>query len=199
MQSCSIIIPVYQEPRIEKTIKNLIDEFRYNKINNEIIIVVDKAPNDNTDQVVKRIAKTYNEIHYSIRNEKKGVADAIKEGIRNATNEVSIIVMADGSEKPKDLVKILLKMSEGYDMVMGNRFAKGVEMKSYPRKKMIANRLCNIAIRIFFNFNSKDITNAVKAYRTEILKKINLESKGFEIFAEIPLKIFKSGFKNFTF
>ena len=135
MQSCSIIIPVYKEPEIENTIKNIIDEFRTNKIKIEIILIVDKAPNDDTDMAVQRTAKKYSEVHYSIRNTKKGVADAIKEGIKKATNEISMIVMADGSERPQDLVNIVSKMSEGYDMVIGNRFSEGLKMKSYPKKK----------------------------------------------------------------
>jgi len=142
MLSCSVIIPVYKEPEIENTIKNIIYEFRANKIQTEVILIVDKAPNDDTDIAVQGIAKKYNEIQYSIRDTKKGVADAIREGIKKARNEISIIVMADGSEKPQDLVNIVSKMSEGYDMVMGNRFAKGLKMKSYPKKKLFVNRLC---------------------------------------------------------
>ena len=77
MLSCSVIIPVYKEPEIENTIKNIIYEFRANKIQTEIILIVDKAPNDNTDIIVQGIAKKYNEIQYSIRDTKKGVCPNI--------------------------------------------------------------------------------------------------------------------------
>jgi len=196
--SCSIIIPVYNEPNIKNTLLELINTFHKKNIEFEIIVIVDSTPNDNTDEIVKNLTLQHKEIKSIIRKGKKGVADAIKVGIKNSIKETTLVVMGDGSERPDNLIKLISKMSKDYDMVFANRFAKQSKRKSYPIKKLIANRVCNFIIRLFFNFRSQDITNGVKVYRTKILKDLVLDSHGFEIFVEIPLKLFLNGYKNFT-
>ena len=109
-----------------------------------------------------------------------------------------MIVMGDSSEDPDDLIKMYTKINDGYDMVFANRFSKNSKFEDYPSNKLFANRLCNNTIRVLFGINSKDITNAVKAYRTSFLKQINITSKGFEIFVELPLKSYLLGAKNFA-
>lgn len=196
--SCSIIVPVYKEPNIRNTLLELINTFHKKNMEFEIIVIVDSIPNDNTDEIVKNLTLENKEIKSVIRNGKKGVADAIKVGIENSIKDTTLIVMGDGSERPENLIKLISKMSKDYDMVFANRFANQSKRKSYPIKKLIANRVCNLIIRLFFNFKSQDITNGVKVYKTKILKDLVLDSCGFEIFVEIPLKLFLKGYKNFT-
>jgi len=196
--SCSIIIPVYKEPKIKKTILDIIETFTQEKLDFEIIVVVDNADFDDTYSIVQELAVQHQEIKSFFREEKKGVADAIKTGILNAEKNVTLIVMGDGSESSETLINLVSKMSQNYDMVFANRFSAQSKIKSYPKKKLFANRLCNFVIKFLFNFKSQDITNAVKVYKTNILKNLILDSQGFEIFAEIPLKLFKQGFCNFT-
>jgi len=194
---CSIIIPVYQEPNIKNIILELIETFHKENFEFEIILIVDSSKNDNIDEIVKALTLEYDEIKSTIREGKRGVGDAIKTGIKNATKETTLIVMGDGSERPNNLIDLILKMSKNYDMVFANRFSNQSKIKSYPIKKLIANRCCNFIIRLFFNFKSQDITNAVKIYNTKILKELVLDSQGFEIFVEIPLKLFVNGYQNF--
>ena len=198
-KSISIIIPIYNEEKtIMDTLKNILDIFQKNKINFEIILIIDIAPNDNSLEIVKSMSNKYKEIKYFLRNNKQGIASAICLGIENAQNEITMIVMGDSSEDPNDLVKMAKKISEGYDMVFANRFSNDSKFKDYPKNKFFANRLCNTTIRFLFRINSKDITNAAKAYQTKFLKQINITSNGFEIFVELPIKSYLLGAKNFT-
>lgn len=195
--SCTIIIPVYKEPRIKKTILEILHYLKPKNLDFEIIVIVDCAKNDYSDIIVKELSENYKEIKTFINKEKKGIASAIKTGIQNAKNDVTLIAMGDGSETPENLLKLVLKMSENYDMVFANRFSSSSHIQSYPKMKLLANRLCNFSIQLLFNFNSSDISNAVKVYKTLILKNLIIESTGFEIFIEIPIKLFKNGYKNF--
>ena len=197
--SYSIIIPAYKEEKtIEKTVKGIINIFKENHLELEVVIVIDKVPNDSTFDIVNELSKSFKEIKIISREGRQGVASAIIEGIKNVQNSVTIIVMGDSSEDPKDLVKMALKMNEGYDMVFANRFSNEGSLTGYPKSKMLANRLCNWSIRILFGINSKDITNAVKAYKSEILKKLQISSTGFEVFAELPIKSYRKGYHNFV-
>jgi glycosyltransferase involved in cell wall biosynthesis len=198
-KSISIIIPIYNEEKtIMATLKNILFIFQQHKINFEIIIIIDIAPNDNSLKIIKSLSAQYDEIKYFSRTGKQGIASAIYLGIENSQNELIMIVMGDSSEDPLDLVNMIKKMSEGYDMVFANRFSKGSKFKDYPKNKLLANRLCNNTIKFLFGINSKDITNAVKVYRTIFLKQIQITSEGFEIFVELPIKSYLLGAKKFA-
>ena len=199
MKSVSIIIPAYKEEDfIEKTITCLLDSFRGKDLKFEIIVIIDSVPEDNTLQIVEDLAKNNTEIIMIKRKGKHGVANAIKTGIQKAINETIMIIMADNSEKSDDLLKIVIKMNEGYDMVFENRFMGDAHIEGYVFKKLIANRLCNFAIRVLFGIKSSDITNAVKIYKTIALKNIDITSTGFEVFVELPVKSYINGYRNFA-
>lgn len=197
--SISIIVPAYKEEQfIENTLRENIKALRKDNFEFEVITVIDKVPNDKTFEIVEQLSKSFDEIKIIAREGKQGIASAIKEGITYASKDIIIILMGDKSEDPNDLPKLIFKMNEGYDMVFGNRFSSDARFEGYPMKKYILNRMCNFAIRILFGIRSSDITNAVKAYRATILKKINITSSGFEVFAELPIKAYLRGYKNFA-
>jgi len=160
--------------------------------------VIDDAPNDRTLEISQAYAKIHKEIRVISNKTKIGVGNAIKEGIEKAENEVIIITVAGKHADPNDLVKMAEKMNEGYDMVFGDRFSNGLRLPGYQLKKLIANRLCNLAISVLFGIKARDITSGVKAYKAEILKKMEINSKGFEIFVEMPVKAYIMGNKNFA-
>ena len=199
MRSTTIIIPAYKEEKnIEAVLKNLCRDFSNAGIEFEILVIIDKAPNDKTHKIVETLSRDLKQIKSFQREEKISVASAIKEGIKKSSNDITIIAMADNSESSQELVLLAKKMDDGYDMVFGNRFIGGRKPHDYPLKKLIVNRICNFIIRVFFGINSTDITNAVKAYDSSLLKQLEITSVGFEIFIELPIRIFKNGHKNFT-
>ena len=124
-KSTSIIIPAFkEEEKIKNTLTGIINSFQKENIKFEILVVIDIVSNDKTFDIVKDLSNSFNEIKIITRNGKLGVASAIKEGILNVSNEISLIVMGDLSESPEDLVKMILKMNSGYDMVFANRFTQ---------------------------------------------------------------------------
>jgi len=198
-KSISIVMPAYKEEEfIQQTLLNFINEFRKNNIDFEIIVIIDRVPNDNTYTKALEISKKNQEIQIVVRDGKHGIGRAVTKGIECATKECIIITTAEISEEPEDLVKMCLKMNDGHDMVFGNRFYPGAKRRGYNRKKHIGNRLCNYTIKILFGIKSNDITNGVKVYKSEILKNLNLRCTEFDIFAEIPIKAYLKGYRNFS-
>lgn len=195
----SIIVPAYKEEYfIKDALESLLSAFRNSNREFEIIVIVDEAPNDSTLEIVQNIEKFAKELVVISRKGKQGIGSAIREGIKNSSKPAILIATAEISEDPLDLIKMMDKMDDGYDMVIGNRFYKSAKRDGYAPKKYFGNRLCNYTIKILFGIKSNDITNGVKAYRSHILKNIRTSSYGFEIFAEIPIKVFQNGFKNFA-
>ena len=138
--SVSVIIPAYKEEEfIEDAIKKLQNKLEENKFVYEIIIVLDKAPGDKTEEIVKKLIKENNKIRLITRANKLGVGSAVKDGIKNSKNETILITTAEISEDPDDLIKLLNKINEGYDLVSGNRFFQGSKIEGYSKKQFIAN------------------------------------------------------------
>jgi glycosyltransferase involved in cell wall biosynthesis len=197
--SFSILIPAYKEEKfIEETLRNFILTCRKNLLDFELITVIDNAPNDRTLEIVNNLSKEYSEIIVVSREKKQGIASAIKDGINKAKKDVVIIAVAGKHVNPNDIILMAEKMNEGFDMVFGDRFTKGLRISKYPTSKLIANRLCNTAISFLFGIKAKDITSGVKAYKTSLLKNLKFYSTGFEIFVEIPVTVFLKGGSNFA-
>tara|TARA_B110000014_G_C19979287_1_gene507058 strand:+ start:214 stop:930 length:717 start_codon:yes stop_codon:yes gene_type:complete len=196
--SVSIIVPAFKEEEfIEETLKNYLEVFSAAKIEFEIIVIIDKVNGDKTDQIVKKMAIDKKEILFVIREGKKGIGSAIKEGIKKSQNNNILIATAEISEDPNDLVKMVKKMNDGFDMVFGNRFYLNAKREGYSKKQYYANRLCNYTIKILFGIKSNDVTNGVKVYKKSILKNLKLTGTSFDIFAEIPIKAYQNGNHNF--
>lgn len=196
--SVSIIVPAYKEEEfIEETLKKYLQVFSEGRIDFEIIVIIDKVDNDKTDEIVKKIAKESKKISFIIREGKKGIGSAVKEGIKIANKKNILFAQAEISDDPDDLRIMIEKMSDGYDMVFGNRFFLNAKREGYSKKQYVANRLCNYTIKILFKINSNDITNGVKIYKSEILKNLKLTGTSFDIFAEIPIKAYQNGNHNF--
>lgn len=162
------------------------------------MLVVDDAPNDKTLEIAQQYARQHKEIVVIENSGKNGVGSAVKQGIKKASKENIIITVAGKHADPNDIVRMAEKMNEGYDMVFGDRFTNGLKLYKYPLTKLVANRLCNLAVALLFGIKSKDITSGIKAYKSEILKNMKIRSQGFEIFIELPVMAYLMEYTNFA-
>jgi dolichol-phosphate mannosyltransferase len=103
--------------------------------------------------------------------------------------------MGDLSDDPEDIIKLVNKIEEGFDVVCGSRFIKGGKATDYPVIKLIAHRSYNKFFAFIFGLDLEDLSNAFKAYRRVIFNSILIESDGFEFGVEVLLKAHILGFK----
>jgi uncharacterized protein (TIRG00374 family) len=201
MSKVSIVIPAHNE---EENIPVLMDVLiptleSYEETKNFEIVIVNDNSKDGTGSLIDSLAMKDTRIKPVHRITTPGFGNAVKTGLKNATGDILIPVMADLSDDPHDIAKMVKKIEEGYDIAYGSRFCPGGSTNGYPWKKMIANRTFNNSVRLLFGIRHKDITNAFKAYRREVLDAIgidNLEANGFDLTVEIPLKAHILGFKS---
>jgi len=192
----SILMPAHnEEEALEKTFTGLIEELNKHKIAYELIIIDDNST-DKTSGIVDHLSRQYTGVKAVHRKSESGFGKALRAGIEHISGDVVVIMMADSSDDPGDVVKYFRKIEEGYDCVFGSRFIAGGKVYDYPTLKLIINRLANTFIRILFFIKDNDITNAFKAYRTEVIRAISpIESDHFNITVELPLKAIIMGFK----
>lgn len=167
--TASFIIPAHNEQdNIADTVRELLPVLREEDIPYEIIVVNDNS-SDRTPEVIAELMAEDPRVRTANRMPPGGFGRAIRSGLELVTGGLVIIYMADRSDDPRDAVAYYRKIQEGYDCVFGSRFRRGSKVESYPRLKRIANRVVNRCIQVMFWCKFNDLTNAFKAYRTEVI------------------------------
>lgn len=188
--SISIIIPCKNEENtILKTV-NILKKKIKNKITNYEFILINDFSTDGTLKVIKKISKNSKNVNFN-NNKNKGLGGAINLGVKVSKKKFIVIVMADLSDDPNDLIRYYNEINKNnFDAIFGSRFTKKSKVIDYPIRKLIYNRIFNFLVKIIFLSDYNDFTNAFKIYKKSTLIKLKpFVSENFNIFLELPLKI----------
>ena len=191
----SIVIPARDEEGcIAQTVRSLSSQLKQNSIEHEII-VVDDGSQDSTWQILKQECAEITELKAIKSPAPHGFGRAISRGLDAIKGDAVVIMMADESDDPRDVVRYWRKLQEGYDCVFGSRFVKGGKVIEYPKIKLVVNRLANLFVKCLFRHGLNDTTNAFKAYRREVIDGVRpILSPHFNITVELPLKAIVRGY-----
>ena len=166
----SVIIPTYNEEKsLGRTVNDLTIVLQKEQVPYEIILVNDNS-SDTTPEIIKGLMDNNSNIKTINRKPPGGFGRAIRSGMELVSGEAVVICMADSSDDPLDVIKYYNKLEEGYDCVFGSRFIKGSSVENYPVAKLLVNRIVNKIIQWLFWCKFNDLTNAFKAYRTEVIR-----------------------------
>ena len=192
----SIIIPAKdEEGDIENTLIRFHNILKKNNVEHEILVINDHSV-DSTLEILSSLEKKVKELKIINNSGKPGFGLAIRKGLENYSGDIVAIVMADGSDSPKDLINFYFKSVKNYTCVFGTRFSNGGSTKDYPLVKYIMNRFFNNLVRLIFRIKYDDITNAFKVYTREAIEGSKpFLSNHFNLTLELPLKIIIRGYK----
>ncbi len=183
----SIIIPTLDEGKnIEKIINDVKKKLEGKYLFE--IIVVDGNSKDKTLEVVKNL-------NVKITENCAGKGLAIREGFKNASGKIVIIMDADDSHSADELFALIDNIKNGYDVCMGSRFLDGGGTDDMPRYRMIGNLFFVYLVNIFWGSKYTDLCYGYRSFNKKIINKMNLKSKGFSIETEISIKVAKLGLK----
>jgi dolichol-phosphate mannosyltransferase len=190
----SVIIPARNEREsIGAIVAALTAELRAEEIPHELL-VVDDSSDDGTAEAVLAIGADDPAVRCIRSPRPPGFGQAVRSGLDEYTGDAVAIVMADLSDSPKDLVRYYRVLENGFDCAFGSRFVRGGSVHDYPKFKLVLNRLVNLGIRVLFRHGYNDTTNAFKAYRREVIDRIQpLLSNHFNLTVEMPLKAIVRG------
>ena len=184
----SIIIPCYNE---QKTISFILDKVRNLKDYDKEIIVVDDCSTDGTKEILKKLENSI-EIKILYNDENRGKGYCIKKGIDSSTGSVLIIQDADLEYDPNDIPKLINPIKNGNaDVVYGSRFAGSEEKRVLFYWHSLGNKFLTTLSNMFTNLNLTDMECCYKAFKSKIIKDINLKENRFGFEPEITAKISK--------
>ncbi|MCD6023915.1 MAG: polyprenol phosphate mannosyl transferase 1 (Ppm1) [Fibrobacteria bacterium] len=191
----SVVMPAHNEAgSIEEVLRLLYAALEADGIPHELLVVNDNS-RDATEAVLTALEREIPTLRHVNNAPPNGFGLAVRKGLDNAEGDAVAVVMADGSDSPRDLVRFYRKMLEGYDCVFGSRFMAGSVVVDYPPHKKILNRLVNFQIRALFGLRYNDVTNAFKMYRSEVIRGLRpFLSNHFNLTVELPLKAIVRGY-----
>jgi glycosyltransferase involved in cell wall biosynthesis len=178
----SIVIPARNEAI---SLKTLLPRISSLGLASEVI-VVDDGSTDETAQVSTQHGARVIHHPYGMGN-----GAAVKSGIRATTGDVVVLMDADGQHDPTDIPRLLAKLEEGFDMVVGARNAES--QASIGR--LAANTFYNRIASWMTGHPIMDLTSGFRAAHTEKLREfLHLLPNGFSYPTTVTMAFFRSGF-----
>jgi len=131
-----------------------------------------------------------------IRNIRKG--EIFNAGARTTECEDLVFFAPDGNEDPGDILILLEKLREGYDMAIASRFMKGSRNEEdgelLPLRAW-ANRTFTFMVRMRWGGNITDTINGFRSIKRSRIIEMNLEPTGFDIEFQMTVRGLKLGYR----
>ncbi len=148
----------------------------------EILVIDDNSP-DGTGRWCDERAASEPRLHCLHRPGKLGLGTATVAGMKWAIEHGFDQVLnmdADFSHHPRYLPAILAGMrgkgERPYDIMIGSRYVPGGKIEGWPLKRHLMSRAVNAYARMLLGLSPRDCSGAFRCYRTELLKKLDLDS-----------------------
>lgn len=185
----SIVIPCYNEDESICKVLDMVLEQQY-PIDHEIIIVDDGSTIPVTTYIKEYLKNPGLYLYRFRRNQGKG--SALQIGFKKATGDFIIIQDADLEYLPSDIPTLLKPILNHKALVVfGSRFF--LKPKEMSRTHWIANRFLTLITNFLFNSKLTDMETGYKVINRQLLAKLHLIGRQFEIEPEITGKLLVRG------
>lgn len=122
----------------------------------------------------------------------KGYGSALRGGIEAAKGRIIVIGDADDSYDFLEAPKLVAKVKEGYDLVVGSRFKGRILPGAMPWTSKIGNPLMTATLNLLFGVNTTDSQSGMRAFTKEAYRKMQLQATGMEFASEMLIKAGKA-------
>ncbi|HEY2794062.1 MAG TPA: polyprenol monophosphomannose synthase [Micromonosporaceae bacterium] len=191
-----VVIPTYNEI---DNLEIIVGHTRAAVPEAEILVADDNSP-DGTGRLADEIAARDEHVHVLHRAGKQGLGAAYVAGFgwaRENGYDAVVEMDADGSHAPEELPKLLNQLRTA-DMVLGSRWVKGGTVLNWPKHRLALSRGGNLYARLALGMPIKDATGGYRAYRREVLEKIDVEavaSQGYCFQVDLAWRAYRQGFR----
>ncbi len=152
------------------------------------VIIVDNNSTDSSAAIVRDSMK----VHPWLRLEQEivpGYGSAYLKGLSTATGTYMFLADADGTYDFGDVPRFIAELKSGADMVVGNRFMRGLDRKVMPwLHQYIGNPIISGQVRLFFGVKIHDVLCGARAFSRQTYERLKLRTLGMEFATEMIIK-----------
>jgi glycosyltransferase involved in cell wall biosynthesis len=179
----TILMPCLNEAEtIGACITKAMDFLKRSRINGEVLIG-DNGSTDGSQAIATGLGARV------VPVPTRGYGAALLGGIAAARGKYIIMGDADDSYDFSKLEAFVEKLREGFELVMGNRFAGGIAKGAMPPlHRMIGNPVLSTIGRVFFHIPVRDFHCGMRGFNTESIRRLNLVTSGMEFASEMVIR-----------
>jgi glycosyltransferase involved in cell wall biosynthesis len=147
------------------------------------VLIADNGSTDGSQQIARECGARIVDVPA------RGYGNALRYGIEAAHGRYVIMGDADASYDFSALTPFVEELRTGYDLVMGNRFAGGIEPGAMPKlHKYLGNPVLTMIGRLFFGGPCRDFHCGLRGFRREAIRDLDLRTTGMEFASEMVVK-----------
>jgi len=182
----SFIVPAYNEAATIAEVLERVAALDFDKQ----IVVVDDGSTDGTPRVLEDWAGR--DGVRLVRQENRGKGAAIRAAIPLLDGDITVIQDADMEYDPADVPALIEPIMRGSaDVVFGSRLSGGRPQRAYLFWHLVGNRFLSLLTNVLYNTTLSDMETGYKAFRTDVLRSLDLREDDFGIEPEITAKVCK--------
>lgn len=192
-----VVIPTFNE---RENLPLVLDRLHRARPDAQVLVVDDNSP-DGTGALADELASAHpDRISVMHRTAKAGLGAAYLAGFAWGLSRhygVLVEMDADGSHAPEQLHRLLDTVDGGADLAIGSRYVDGGAVRNWPWHRRALSKTANTYARLCLGIGIHDVTAGYRAYRREVLEKIDLaavDSKGYSFQVDLTWRTLNSGF-----
>jgi glycosyltransferase involved in cell wall biosynthesis len=153
------------------------------------IIIVDGGSTDGTVEFCR-------ELGLRVYTQKvRGYGAALREAIAESTGDYIIEFQPDGNSVPEMVPKMIAKIEEGYDLVIGSRYQPGAVSYDDDRLTKVGNRSFTFLVNLLFRAKYTDTLIGFRIFRRDAFEKLGIDQDGLAWAIQIPIRFAKGDFR----
>jgi dolichol-phosphate mannosyltransferase len=186
----SVLVPAYNEERtIEASLVRLRD-LDLSPLGVELeILVVDDGSRDGTAAAIERARAGDARIRLLRHDRNRGKGAALRTARAQATGDACLVQDADLEYDVDDYRALLKPYLAGADAVYGSRFLQRRWPTGMKLPNLVANHLLTRLANRLYGLELTDEATCLKLIRTDLLRKMRLQCRGFEFCPEVTAKL----------
>src|SRR5437588_9345264 len=183
----SFLVPAYNEAA---TIVDVLDAVWALDLDKQIV-VVDDGSTDGTGDLAEAWGQGRAGI-VVVRQDNRGKGAAVRAAIPHVDGDIAVIQDADLEYDPADVPALIEPIVRGSaDVVFGSRLSGGKPQRAYLFWHLLGNRFLSLLTNVLFNTTLSDMETGYKAFRTDVLRSLELRQDDFGIEPDITAKTCK--------
>lgn len=181
----SVVIPTLNEaknlPYILTELPDIVSE----------VVLVDGRSTDNTIEVAKALRP---DIHIVMQTG-KGKGNALTEGFAATTGDIIVMMDADGSNDPQEILLFVHALQNGADFAKGSRFIHDGASEDFTWIRRFGNSGINLLANVCFKVQFTDLCYGYNAFWRYCLPYLDIDCPGFEVETLMNIRACKAKLK----